>query len=507
MKTTTVALLISTTVFLGYTKNLVGAAIDATVASDVNSHRRLQCYFATSDAAILGTANPAAAMGNPMRGLYTSPRWTGEKTPDTVPDSIEMFFIGFDEVMLGYNSYNWTVLDNTLTRASSRSKHVIWRVFCHYPGQPLRVPKFLIDLGIPLIPTAADGVSPQYDDARLKEAFRQFIAALGARYDGNRAIACIQLGLLGKWGEWHTAPEYNLISNTTRNEVAGWYASAFKTTQLQARGPISSVFAPEIGLHDDSFAYSTLGTITWFFWPVVVRATQTDFWKKGIMGGETRPELQGSIFEPTYRANSDQYKQDFMECVRVTRASLMFHHHAFEGQMSGPELANARNAHVQLGYNFQVTRISLTKTSNTLIALEVSVAQTGVAPFYYPLNLVLSCPGTTKALSGVQNLVETGSSLVFPFADIPGTSACLGALSISLQSNYTFSGRPIKFAQGASGKISLSLPLPPTAPTAPVMPPPIAPDVTPAQAPPTGTGFNPSQAPVSSFVNPLLRRK
>jgi hypothetical protein len=157
-------------------------------------------YYNTSDPAILGKTRRKAAIGNPLKGLLTSPRWLSDDTPEfTVPSSLEFYYIGWDEIVQGERQFDWTVLDETLANAASRSNHVIWRIFCHYPGQSLRVPKYLIDAGIELVDTHDAGESPQYDDPLLLEAFEHFIAAFGKRYDGHKSLAFIQLGLLGYW--------------------------------------------------------------------------------------------------------------------------------------------------------------------------------------------------------------------------------------------------------------------------------------------------------------------
>jgi hypothetical protein len=64
------------------------------------------------------------------------------------------------------------------------------------------VPQYLIDKGIKLN-TYTDflggGVSPDYGDAMLLQAIQQFIVAFGAKYDGDRRLAFVTLGLLGFW--------------------------------------------------------------------------------------------------------------------------------------------------------------------------------------------------------------------------------------------------------------------------------------------------------------------
>lgn len=433
--------------------------------------RQLQStYYTTSDPTILGAENPDAAVGNPMKGLMTSPRWTGFNTPDTVPSTLEFYYFGFDEVMTGPNQFDWTVMDESLESAAASNKHVIWRIFCHYPKKPLRLPQFLID-SVELVQIGGDEKSPQYDDPVLLEAFRQFIFAWGERYDGNPSLAAIQLGLLGKWGEWHTYPEKGLLSEETKTTVLGWFDESFQQTQLQSRDPSATAAQLGIGLHDDSFGFSTLdgppngGTVVdWFFWPKVTLAGQTESWKTSMMGGETRPELQTEIFLPNYDAGTE-YKQDFMECVGVTHATYMLHNRAFKSDnpLNGVELQNHLHAHARLGYNYRVSQVSATApgTGNTIL-VEITVDQIGVSPFYYPLNLVLNCDGTTEAVGGVEDIIAPGDSKVFRFSSVPADAQCLENIEITLDSEYLYPGRPMKFAQGNDGKVIFSLPLPPS---------------------------------------------
>lgn len=59
-----------------------------------------------------------------------------------------------------------------------------------------------------------------------------------------------------------------------------------------------------------------------YFWPSVLSAGQANFWRKGAMGGETRFDLQGQVFEPGYPSRTYE-KQDFAECTEVTHATYM----------------------------------------------------------------------------------------------------------------------------------------------------------------------------------------
>jgi len=60
--------------------------------------RQLQSYYySTTDSNVLGKTNKRAVLDNPMKGLLTSPRYTGHNTPNNVPSTLEFYYIGLDE--------------------------------------------------------------------------------------------------------------------------------------------------------------------------------------------------------------------------------------------------------------------------------------------------------------------------------------------------------------------------------------------------------------------------
>jgi hypothetical protein len=224
--------------------------------------------------------------------------------------------LGLDEVMKGNPNvigekaaFDWTVLDNALAGSASRNMHVVWRIIVDFPGQPLKVPKHLIDAGVE-IRWYDGGSSPYYGDPKLVEAFDQFITRMGQRYDGDKRLGYVQAGLLGFWGEWHTGGN-DFIPDDVRTKVLAWYIGAFTKTQVQTRYADAVAYKAGFGRHDDSFAFSTLdgpdngGQLRdYYFWPDVLKNGQADFWKRGSMGGETRGDLAWYIFEPGYPAGT-----------------------------------------------------------------------------------------------------------------------------------------------------------------------------------------------------------
>lgn len=115
-----------------------------------------------------------------------------------------------------------------------------------------------------------------------------------------------------------------------------------------------------------------------------------------------------------------------------------------------------------MGYSFLIEQVAVAGSSTLpgSVDIDVSVQKGGVAPFYYALSLVLSCNGATRIVESVESMIEAGEIKVFSFDGIPATKECLEKVSFTLQSPYTIEGRPIKFAQGYDGEVSLSLPRP-----------------------------------------------
>jgi len=285
------------------------------------------------------------------------------------------------------------------------------------------------------------------------------------------------------------------IPSALKDVVVNQFNTAFSTTPLQTRYPWPTASTFGFGLHDDSFAHSTLdgeangGVITdWFFWPQVESFSYTHFWESAVMGGEVRPELQSTIFTDAYPENTEYY-QDFQLCVNVTHATYMLNYHLFGGSPGDEEVERAKVTGADMGYSFQVTEVEVGEstaalvhaaavTTQTLVDITVTVTQKGIAPFYYPLDLTLSCTGLTSSssasasasasasrlLPGVETIIAEGDNRKFTFENIPATEECLGRVSIGLFSAYVYPNRPVRFAQGDNDddgtEVVMVLPLP-----------------------------------------------
>ena len=326
----------------------------------------------------------ARADGNPLSGFFTSYQWAEPVTD--MPESLEYVIVPLADMMIGPDDFSFASgLEPYLLAAEARGNQVVLRPYIDYPSLPSGLPTYLegqvdqfaySDFG--------GGWSPDYTDPALRAAMDAFIAALGDQYDGDPRIGVVQLGLLGFWGEWHTWPHSEWFPDVSiQNDVLHAYHDAFASTLLQVRIPTGDSPSLRIGFHDDSFAYSTVGDVPWFFVPLLEAAEADARWTEVPVGGELRPELQDQVFDASYEEG--EFQQDFDACVQATHASFLLNFHAFSGIYDPEEQARARESARMMGYAYHLERAVLEAGTLTL-----SIENHGVAPFYQPLQVTLS---------------------------------------------------------------------------------------------------------------------
>ena len=434
--------------------------------------------FEVKTAEDLPPANPDVAANNPLRGMMTSPLWVDYASQITdIPTSLDYYYIGLDTTMFGFNTFDWSHLESLLNDSASQNRHAIVRFILDYPDDRSYVPSFLTEeegLGLTPYDAFGGGDSPNYSSPVLLTALQQFITAFGANYDGDSRLAFIQIGLLGFWGEWHTYPHPTWIPDSTKNSVSEWFSNAFTTTPLQLRYPHSSAIQHKFGFHDDSFAHSTLSdTTSWFFWPSLVALSpdySNEFWKRAVMGGELRPELQETAFSANFPNPDNEFEQDFDSCVDTTHATYMLNNWAFSTGYNGDDIARAKASANRLGYQFRVAEVVASTNAAGTVDLDVKVLQVGVAPFYYSLGIKVECGSGSGGIdwaltlpSGVEDIIEQGDTQTFKFSGLPKTSSCLNDVVISLDCAHCYPSNPVKFAQGSNndyGSVKLSFAVP-----------------------------------------------
>lgn len=321
-----------------------------------------------------------AANGNPMKGFV--PYYSEEGMDSEVAYSMEWFYVPLSELVADDGTYTIKQgMEPYLLNIAERGNQAIFRVYLDYPEKASAVPQFIWDMGVKQYTYTENGggISPDYSDQRLIDFFVEFIGKLADEYDGDGRIAYITTGLLGHWGEWHVSDEISecMASDSQQKQIIEAYVNSFKSTKLLTRYPgTSGTTKSNIGFHDDSFTYSTLGTKSHYFYNRLLKAGQTNTWKTQAIGGEFRPENQKPFLAGE---DMDRY-QSYDWCVKMTHCSWLLAHGAFY-DLTDSEIEKANEASAQLGYDFYVSKVKV-KKSGSMAEVSVTVKNNGVAPLY-----------------------------------------------------------------------------------------------------------------------------
>ncbi|MFI5728813.1 DUF4832 domain-containing protein [Kribbella sp. NPDC051587] len=366
------------------------------------------------------TAHPLTAapgpVDNPLKGFarFFSP---GSNQNTGYPHSLTWSYFGLSEVMTNATncgSYDWSLVDQALNESATYGNQTAMRFYLEYPGGSGTHPGNAI-------PHCFDGhvtyrnnaywntTSPDYDSAYLLTAVKNFIAAFGARYDGDPRIGFIHTGIVGLWGEWHTWPyDTDTSSDSYPNymptdahgkEILQAYDDAFNTTKLEVRYPGSGGSAANslnIGYHDDSFCFREGSPLAGVTLPVSMGGAGysqlqhaldqgvENKWITNSMGGEVRPEIQPQAFAnwPGGSGAVDNMKA----CIELEHATWKMNEQSAGYSPTDPNVAAAVRL---MGYNLGVTNAYYKNSVSGTAKIGVQISNDGVAPFYYPWKVTL----------------------------------------------------------------------------------------------------------------------
>ncbi len=149
------------------------------------------------------------------------------------------------------NQYNWAAIDYEIAQCVANGKKFAFGVMCantnrsiHTPDKGKYVtPKWVFDAGAKKRTINATywetgqtikQVIPVWTDTTFIKKLNQFVAALGARYNGNSNIAFVDIRSYGNWGEQHLYElgGVDVTSNQLKTLFIQPYKTAFPTTQL-----------------------------------------------------------------------------------------------------------------------------------------------------------------------------------------------------------------------------------------------------------------------------------
>ena len=145
--------------------------------------------LSAAEPVVFEPAYKAGPADNPLKGFVP---YAGQGKD--FPHSLEFNYLPLASIMTGPKEFNWAPMESLLDDIASRGCQSVFRIYMEYPNKPSGVPEYLVKAGVKIrkwtntntqpFPPAVDH-TPDYEDPRLREALKNFIAALGARYDGE----------------------------------------------------------------------------------------------------------------------------------------------------------------------------------------------------------------------------------------------------------------------------------------------------------------------------------
>ena len=92
----------------------------------------------------IALAYSPASVANPLKGLVP---YAGDENVH-FPHSLEFNYVGFADLVKGYETFDWQPLEELLNDISSRGHQAVFRIYLEYPEKTNIIPKFLLDDGL-----------------------------------------------------------------------------------------------------------------------------------------------------------------------------------------------------------------------------------------------------------------------------------------------------------------------------------------------------------------------
>lgn len=387
---------------------------------------------------------------------------------DTIPASMEFAYHGLNKVVVGPKKYDWAVVERELEGVARRKRHLVLRFFVDFPGKPSALPGYLAGrVKTTRYSVEGGGSSPDYGNRELVDMLLDFIAAFGAKYDGDKRLGCVMVGLLGFWGEWHTLEQKSLMaSRDTQWKVLEAFDRAFSVTKVVVSADELDQWAPgaaratshlDVGWHDDNFAVGTYiagRNEDWFWFPRAEKRGLLGMFATKMMGGELQPTVQKTVF-------AGGYKQPFLPAAAIMHVSWLLNDFVFLRDGNANRARASLAGHLAMGYQFFLARATMTKAN--LITL--TVENRGNAPFYYDLKVAVHSPGAMPVVindsvssEGVGKAGKPSSRQVSTLVPVAREGCGAVKVSLSLVSSMLIPGQHIAWANhGVTSEGALSI--------------------------------------------------
>lgn len=313
-------------------------------------------------------------------------------------DQFSTIYIRYDwnDIQPKENQYNWAAIDWEISQCVAQGKKFAFGIMCANTNRSINTPdkgkyvtpKWVFDAGAGKRTINATywetgqtikQVIPVWSDAVFLKKLNAFVAALGARYNGNPNIAFVDIRSYGNWGEQHLYElgGTDLTSAQLKTLYIQPYKNAFPTTQLI--NPWGEAF------YNDTYDWAVDQGI----------GMRSDGIFKYSNGSETTRAHQKapSVFE--YTANYDWLTSEgywnpdtLLNYIEIGKPSYI----QFDNAMYNANPALYTTIANRVGYHFVIENVKFPAVvkSGQAFNLETSVLNKGITNIYESCHLAVA---------------------------------------------------------------------------------------------------------------------
>jgi hypothetical protein len=226
-----------------------------------------------------------------------------------------------------------------------------------------------------------------YTSDHFKERLVGLIAKMGEAWDNDPRVSCVEMGMIGKWGEQHSPSPSLEMQQLLGTE----FLKAFKNKKVMVRY-FYHFTDFSFGYHWDSFGHLDEAN------QIEGMASRGTYWKNNVNGGETAFDWGNYLIQPgknpTEALGKKEHLGHLIDCARIIHTNHLGWIGAYDRNDS-MAVAGAKEFQKVLGYRFVINKVSFTpqidNIANHSLRVVMDITNVGSTPLYdkYPLEISL----------------------------------------------------------------------------------------------------------------------
>lgn len=312
---------------------------------------------------------------NPLKG------WNSSWWNDRDYASVGFQYVSWENFEPTNNSFDFEAVEDIINRPGTNGKHIVLRLYCDWYGEDFESdgPRWLYEEeGVARLQDSDGQYLTDFNDENYIREAIEAIQALANHYDDDPRIYSFQIGILGYWGEWHTAgfsDDYQ-ISDDSFNQILNTYKNSFSTARIMGRYPWREPLASTggIGFHNDFFGPN--GHSDEFDETVFA----SNKWLDGPIGGEMPPDWGAAEFNEMFATSRGM---DMIETGHY--ATMSSSNQPCDEDPNGSNCEGFMEMHRRMGYNYQIEKAIFPEviSNSDSFSIQLLGDNIGVAPMYY----------------------------------------------------------------------------------------------------------------------------